>query len=231
MTDADLVPLAAAGDLAAFATLYRKHYSRVVRIATRATGSPHRGEDAASTVFLWLAQGRWRLAKENVPADGQLRAFICSLVRYAVLHCRDAHEWKHDPLPEPDEEWRMRFPRAKTPSPLTILLRKEQAQILRGAIGSLTKHERHVLRERAVEEKATADIGKAKNVVATMSGIRRKLRRRLDGVFDLPASGEIAKRGLYLPRAGTRLSNNGSLGLHRFNQQRTARRASGAPCQ
>lgn len=175
-TDPELVTLVAAGDVRAFATLYRRHLPSAQRQARQLAGSRADAEDLVSAAFVNILH-----AIRHGRRPDQFRAYLLATIRnraYADSRRRCRHPvvtLNRDPVDIP----------ASDPDPSTIW--NEAADpgtldALRQAFWTLPPRWRAALWLSAVEEHTAADLAIAFNLTpnamaALTSRARRGLRR------------------------------------------------------
>jgi RNA polymerase sigma factor (sigma-70 family) len=198
MTDAELVPLAAAGDVDAFEHLFATYHPIACSLAKRYGAGEH-AEDVAQLVLMWLAAGRWRIDHAVTAGDGTLRAFVATITRYAYLKMfypqrnLPAIDQIHtdDRFEEETEGFLVKVPRATTPTPEQAALRRERLRRLFVALNTLPPVLRRVAHLRYFEDYSgpdiAADLGLSKTTIPTyLATIRTKLRTQLGDFYHLP---------------------------------------------
>jgi RNA polymerase sigma factor (sigma-70 family) len=198
MTDVELVPLAAAGDVEAFERLYRAYYSFAVNHAQQLTRDRYAAEDAAQTTFMWLLQGRWRLDALTLTDRGNLFGFIRTLTVYASWRTYRPHDGESD---EPDYPSAVKLARSTWPSPEARLLAREVRHAILSAIDGLyPPYLRHTARLRYLTDPplSSRDIARQLGVKpCTVPGYldkaRKALRPALAGLVTLPEPGGRAR--------------------------------------
>jgi RNA polymerase sigma-70 factor, ECF subfamily len=166
--DDDLLARIAAGDAAAFTTLFRRRQGEVFRFALHMIGSAAAAEDVAQDVFLTLMRdaGRYEPGRSSAPA------WLCGIARNHALR-RLERERSIVPLEEdagPDVE-----ALAVHPDPLGDLTRSEQVEALRRAILSLPVRYREVVVLCDLQELSYLDAAQA--VGCAVGTIRSRLHR------------------------------------------------------
>src|SRR5215210_274694 len=81
LTDEELLPLMAAGDVAAFENLYERRHANVYRFALRMSGSESIAEDVTQDVFMALM----RDAHQFDPSRGSVSTYLYGMTRNRVL--------------------------------------------------------------------------------------------------------------------------------------------------
>jgi RNA polymerase sigma-70 factor (ECF subfamily) len=193
MTDVDLVKRAAAGDMDAFGSLYERYYSVALETALRVTRSRAIAEDAVHELFLWLAEGRWRIDPAIVPADGRVDGFVRTLARFAAFkvtyrvaaYARRAVE-NYD-----DDGSTLARLHSRFPNPETQLIEQELRDRLSQSLDALPPQLRRVAYFRYIEELCGPDIAERIGVTpgvipSYLVTIRRKLRAALAGYITVP---------------------------------------------
>ncbi|MEO7192653.1 MAG: sigma-70 family RNA polymerase sigma factor [Vicinamibacterales bacterium] len=200
LTDAELVPLASAGDVGAFERLYHRYYAVAFGAALRYTASRTRAEDVASEVFLWLCEGRWRIDGSVALVEGRIDPFVRKLAHFASqkLSYRASVD-RHTVRNDEDGVLLLRL-HARGPTPEAQLLRRELRRHLRGAIHSLTPRMRRVALLRYFHDLSGPDIAAAVGVLpVTVPGylnvIRHHIRAELAGYLNIPGPSGRSRGG------------------------------------
>lgn len=189
MHEHELLPRAAAGDVAAFELLYARFFDFARNKVRRLARSPRElelSEDAVQIAFLELWAGQWRKTDADDP-----RGILLSRVRDAFLTLRWYERYgRHEPLPEGDDgigAWMLRSP---APSIEDELLERDEIARLRAAIVALPLHNRKLVRLRYATEPAlsigeiAARLGRHRTGVAVRLGrIRRALAVAMGGEY------------------------------------------------
>jgi RNA polymerase sigma factor (sigma-70 family) len=240
VSDAELVPLAAAGDQGAYLHLWNTYRTTALQSAWRHLGDPDAAEDVASEVFLRLRQGRWRVK----PGESKhLHAFVRRVTMYACWAWQTAERGQHVQRQyESVEALEELLPTRATYSaeaqtiravistgtvdPETLASQREHAALLADALHSLTAIQRQVAYLRWIEELSLFEVADRLGMSTHMASMRcqqarAKIRAAIGHVYDLPPVSKKRPRGLHVIR---RPSNNGSQALVRFNEARAKRR-------
>jgi len=199
--DAELTRLAAAGDGAAFATLYDRHERRVFNFCERLLGSSHDAADATQETFL-------RVLKRLPKLEGRTIEFVPYLFTAARNACYDqiGRRKRAEPMAETPE------PAPGSGEPGDLFVDPERAAMLsalqsdvHAANARLPERQREVLVLRELEELSYEDIGeimgmKANAVAQLISRARIKLRDELrgDALASVASSSPECQRALPL---------------------------------
>jgi RNA polymerase sigma-70 factor, ECF subfamily len=196
---AELLPRIAAGDMAAFTTLFRARSGQVYRFALHMTGSAAVADDVTQEVFLAVMHDAGRY----VPGVSSETAWLCGIARNQVRRRLERERPSVALAGEGVED--SDAPVSGRPDPLHEMMRVERIEALRRAVSSLPVRYREVvvlcdLQELSYADTATA-LGCAIGTVRSrLSRARALLASKLavttdakaePGVADL-ASGENA---------------------------------------
>jgi RNA polymerase sigma-70 factor (ECF subfamily) len=171
-SDNDLLRLMAAGDEAAFVTLYRRRQGGIYRFALQMSGSEAVAEDVTQEVFMVL-MGE---AKNYDPSKGSLTGYLYGIARNQVLRAlsRDRSlvsigegyeedgETGHEQLIAQDD-------------PLGDLTRSEMIESVRQAVTNLPQHYREVVVLCDLHEMSYAEAAQVLN--CAVGTIRSRLHR------------------------------------------------------
>ena len=135
--DDDLLERIAAGDAAAFTTLFRRRQTDVYRVALLMTGVRAAAEDVSQDVFLAVI----RDAARYEPGRSTVTAWLCGIARNHARR-RLEREGRMVPLPEDHETDR---PGAVHADPVEDLANAQQLDALRRAVLSLPLRYREVV--------------------------------------------------------------------------------------
>jgi RNA polymerase sigma-70 factor (ECF subfamily) len=137
-SDDELMAGIAAGDRAAFASLYRRRWPDVYRFAVHMTGAPAVAEDVAQDVFMAvIADGhRYKAGRSGV------LAWLLGIARNQARR-RLWRDRRLDPLPDP--EARIEKPLAVEIDPIVGLARDRQVDTVRRALRQLPVSYREVV--------------------------------------------------------------------------------------
>ena len=138
VSDDDLLERTAAGDAAAFTTLFRRRQADVYRVALLMTGVPAAAEDVTQDVFLAVMRDAGRYE----PGRSTVTAWMCGIARNHARR-RLEREGRMVPLPEDSDSGRPGV--AAHPDPLGDLANAQQLEALRRAVLSLPIHYREVV--------------------------------------------------------------------------------------
>lgn len=134
--DGELLERIAAGEPAAFTTLFRRHRLSVYRFAFHMVGIEATAEDVTQEVFLALMNE----AGHYDPAKGTVIAWLCGITRNLVRRRLERERFLQPMADEPEAA-----PRAAS-DPLSDLARAERISMLRRAVMSLpTRYREAVL--------------------------------------------------------------------------------------
>src|SRR5262245_38408065 len=140
LTDAELVPLMAAGDIHAFEALYERLQANVYRFALRMSGSASVAEDVTQDVFLDLM----RDAQQYDATRGSVSTYLYGMTRNRVLR-RFERDRAFVEMPETDEAVFSDERLIDRQDPLASLTRNEVIESVRQAIMALPPHYREVV--------------------------------------------------------------------------------------
>ena len=138
VSDDDLLERTAAGDAAAFTTLFRRRQADVYRVALLMTGVRAAAEDVTQDVFLAVMRDAGRYE----PGRSTVTAWMCGIARNHARR-RLEREGRMVPLPEDSDSDRPGV--AAHPDPLGDLAIAQQLDALRRAVLSLPIHYREVV--------------------------------------------------------------------------------------
>lgn len=186
LTDAELVPMMAAGDVYAFEALYERLQANVYRFALRMSGSASVAEDVTQDVFLALM----RDAHQYDATRGSVSTYLYGMTRNRVLR-RLERDRAFVEMPEETDEVIYSDERLiDRHDPLANLTRNEVIESVRQAILALPPHYREVvilcnLHEMNYEEAANV-IGCAVGTVRSrLHRARELLMKRLQSIADV----------------------------------------------
>lgn len=157
-SDADLVAAAAAGDAAAFESLYRRHRDWALVLAYRFSGDQALAADAVQETFLYLLR---KLPTLRLTA--RLTTFLYPAIKHNAQAARRKRRLAAQSRTEPesaDDPW-------LTPSPADTsdpVLRREDAALLRRAIEQLPPAHREVVLMRYAARMSLEEIAEALEV-------------------------------------------------------------------
>lgn len=187
VTDEELLPRMAAGDLAAFELIYERRQPSVYRFALRMSGSESVAEDVTQDVFIALMRDAYQFD----PTRGSVSTYLYGITRNRVLK-RLERDKNFVAMPDDDEEdgglldERMISPH----DPLADFTRNQVIDAVRQAVLALPTHYREVillcnLHEMNYEEAASV-IGCAVGTVRSrLSRARELLMKKLQTTADL----------------------------------------------
>lgn len=148
--DAPLIERFQAGDRAAFATIYERHYGRVLRVAWRMLGQQALAEDIAQEVFIraWHA----------LP-DFEIRARLSTwLYRVTVNACLDHLKSGRRRYERQADEGVLEQRRAGDPSPQAQVIAAQREALVTEAVARLPAKYRAVVVLRDIEERPYKEI-------------------------------------------------------------------------
>lgn len=172
MSDAglnDLLGRVAAGDRAAFRTIYDRHGGAMYAVAMRITRQPALASDAVHDAFLQV----WRNADRFDTDRGSPQAWLMTLVRYRSMDIarRRGRETSDEDLPErPDED----------PDPLERLETSRDASALHACLGQLPEDRRRLVALAFVEGLSHADL--ATKLELPLGTVKSWIRRSLQAL-------------------------------------------------
>ncbi|MDR0891402.1 MAG: RNA polymerase sigma-70 factor [Mediterranea sp.] len=147
----EILCLVAAGDAAAFRTLYLHYYDRLFQFATLFLHSAEASEDAVSDVFFNLWKERHRLT-----AVPNFRSYIYRSVRNACLNTlKSGYVSKRDDLTATEAEMQVVLPRN---NPLDELSYQELRHAVQQAVNDLPERCRMVFKMRREDELSHREI-------------------------------------------------------------------------
>jgi RNA polymerase sigma-70 factor (ECF subfamily) len=138
VSDDDLIERIAAGDAAAFTTLFRRRHADVYRVALLMTGVRMAAEDVTQDVFLAVM----REAARYEPGRSTVMAWLCGIARN---HARRRLEREGRMVPLPEDSEADRPGAAAHPDPLGDLANARQLDALRRAVLTLPLRYREVV--------------------------------------------------------------------------------------
>jgi RNA polymerase sigma-70 factor (ECF subfamily) len=138
VSDDDVLERIAAGDAAAFTTLFRRRQADVYRVALLMTGVPATAEDVTQDVFLAVMRDAARYEQGR----STVTAWLCGIARN---HARRRLEREGRMVPFPDETEEGRPGAVAQQDPLGDLANAQQLDALRRAVLSLPLHYREVV--------------------------------------------------------------------------------------
>jgi RNA polymerase sigma-70 factor (ECF subfamily) len=152
MDDAQLIPLAAQGDRAAFQTLVERHRSMVYRVAYQFAGNHHDADDIAQEVFIKVHR--------SLPRFRQDAQFTSWLYRIAMNACID-HRRRHAPRASDDDDFALRNRAVGEPGPEDRAYAGELGAALQAAIDRLPPRQRLIFGMRHFEDLKLIEIARA----------------------------------------------------------------------
>jgi RNA polymerase sigma-70 factor (ECF subfamily) len=199
-SDVELVQRAAAGDMAAFETMMRKHNRMLFRAARSILRSDVEAEDALQEAYLQAYQSLHRFR-----GDAQLSTWLTRIVINEALgrlrrHRREGRLMDHDNVVDLDQTLQTDSARAETDDPEASAMRGELRKLLESRIDHLPAAFRTVFVLRAIEElsveETAACLGIAEATVRSrFFRARSLLRESLEHTFDLALQGSFAFAG------------------------------------
>jgi RNA polymerase sigma-70 factor, ECF subfamily len=166
--DDELILQAAAGDVEAFARLYRRRRSDVYRFVLHMTADAAMAEDVVQDVFLTVMREGGRFE----PGRGAVAAWLCGIarnhLRQRLARDRRAEQVSHDDDPLAETV-------AGAPDALASLIRVEQLDSLRRAVLSLPVRYREAVVLCDLQELSYADAASA--LACAVGTVRSRLHR------------------------------------------------------
>ena len=166
---AELLARCAAGDRAAFRSVYDLQSARLYGIALRLTRQPALAADAVHDAFLQV----WQRSSRFDPARGQPEAWLAGLLRYRaidLLRKRGREDYGFEPAEEVDRE----------PGPLDQLATSEQAEALRRCLEELDENQRRVVLLAFVDGLSHSEL--ATSLKSPLGTVKSWVRRALIGL-------------------------------------------------
>jgi RNA polymerase sigma-70 factor, ECF subfamily len=130
--DDELVRLAAGGDAEAFTSLFRRRQADVFRFALHMTASVSSAEDVVQDVFLAVMRDAGRYE----PGRATVVAWLFGIARNFVRRRLDS-ERRLEPFPVDEETFTGSGTAAVEVDPMDEMIRAEQVEALRRAVGTL----------------------------------------------------------------------------------------------
>jgi RNA polymerase sigma-70 factor (ECF subfamily) len=138
LADEDLMHLVRRGQAAAFEVVYERHASAAFSLAYRIVGTRNGAEDVTQEAFLNL----WRSGERYDRGRGSVRTWVLGIVHHrAIDHLRRSAV--HDKRRASDEGMEERF-EARERTDVEVA-RREEAETVRGAMGSLPSEQSQVI--------------------------------------------------------------------------------------
>ena len=130
----NLVRGCAAGDRAAFRTVYERQAAHLYGMALRLTREPTVASDVVHDTFLQL----WHNAARFDPARGSAETWLATMLRYRAIDAlrRLVPDDRDTALPEPPDE---------APDALALLVRSDDARALRACLDGLDGKQRRAV--------------------------------------------------------------------------------------
>ena len=174
-----LVRAVAAGDEVALHALYERAHRPVYTFVVRMTGNRETAEELTVDVF----HDVWRRAAHYDPANGTVLGWIMNQARSRAIDRLRFDQRKKRVAPAGDEPVQL----TAAADPHDLLAFKQQSELLRGALGSLTHDERQAIEAAFFSELTYAEVATRLDVplgtikTRIRSGLQ-KLRKGLAGV-------------------------------------------------
>jgi RNA polymerase sigma-70 factor (ECF subfamily) len=140
MEDEELVERVAAGDLAAFSTLYDRHAQRLYAWSAHVLG-PAQAEDATQEIFLRL----WQHAGQFDPGRGTFASWFTAIARHHIVRQISRQGSQHRVSAAIEIAEILAVVRCPDPGPDEILGQREDAAALAEALQLLPEEQRLVL--------------------------------------------------------------------------------------
>ena len=162
-----------AGDERAYALLYERFATRLIRTAVAILGRPEDAEDAVQDVFVTMVRSRRQLGKVE-----DLTAYLFASLRHAAARCAERRQKDNRIL---DGLGKSSLPRG---GGLDSILQEERREGLQMALAQLPPEQREVVSYRLAGELTFAQIGQALEISTQTAASRyryalEKLRLRL----------------------------------------------------
>jgi RNA polymerase sigma-70 factor (ECF subfamily) len=182
MDDAQLIPLAADGDRAAFQLLVERHRRMVYRVAYQFAGNHHDADDIAQEVFIKVYRSLDRFRR-----DAQ---FTSWLYRIAMNACID-HRRRHGGRPEEGgPRLALASACAAEPGPEERAYAGELGRALRAAIDRLPPRQRLIFVMRHFEDLKLLDIARALGLAE--GTVKRQLHAAVHRLRRILRDGQLA---------------------------------------
>jgi RNA polymerase sigma-70 factor (ECF subfamily) len=172
-SDEELLGLAAAGELAAFAALYERRQGGIYRFALRMSGSESIAEDVTQDVFIALIKD----AGQFDPARGTVASYLYGMARNRVLRLLE-RDRSFIPMTEQasgDDDDPVHDRLIVTQDPLAELMRSELVETVRQSILALPIHYREVIILCSLQEMSYAQA--AEVLGCAVGTVRSRLHR------------------------------------------------------
>ena len=166
---AELLARCAAGDRAAFRSLYDLQSARLYGIALRLTRQPALAADAVHDAFMQV----WQRSSRFDPSRGHAEAWLAGLLRYRaidLLRRRGREEYGLEPAEEADRD----------PDPLERLASSEESEALRRCLEELDEHQRRVVLLAFVDGLSHSEL--ATSLKSPLGTVKSWVRRALIGL-------------------------------------------------
>src|SRR5215213_6479190 len=138
LADEDLMQLVRRGQARAFELVYERHASAAFSLAYRIVGTRNGAEDVSQEAFLSI----WRSGARYDRSRGSVRTWVLGIVHHrAIDHLRRSAV--HDKRRASDEGMEERF-EARERTDVEVA-RREEAETVRGAMGSLPSEQSQVI--------------------------------------------------------------------------------------
>jgi RNA polymerase sigma-70 factor (ECF subfamily) len=138
LADEDLMQLVRRGRAPAFEVMYERHASAAFSLAYRIVGTRNGAEDVSQEAFLSI----WRSGARYDRSRGSVRTWVLGIVHHrAIDHLRRSAV--HDKRRASDEGMEERF-EARERTDVEVA-RREEAETVRGAMGSLPSEQSQVI--------------------------------------------------------------------------------------
>src|SRR4051812_2170573 len=138
LADEDLMQLVRRGQAPAFEIMYERHASAAFSLAYRIVGTRNGAEDVSQEAFLSI----WRSGARYDRSRGSVRTWVLGIVHHrAIDHLRRSAV--HDKRRASDEGMEERF-EARERTDVEVA-RREEAETVRGAMGSLPSEQSQVI--------------------------------------------------------------------------------------
>ncbi|MBI1850824.1 MAG: sigma-70 family RNA polymerase sigma factor [Planctomycetes bacterium] len=163
LADVPLARAAAAGDLAAFDTLVRKHQSAIFNLVVRLVDDHHLAADLAQEAFLraYRAIGDFRGDSSFATWIHRITVNLCHHARLQRRRLRIHEGTPLEPASRGDDDRKPNDPPDLSLEPTERVLREERERAVRAAIESLDEEQRTVVVMRDINGLAYEEIAEA----------------------------------------------------------------------
>jgi RNA polymerase sigma-70 factor (ECF subfamily) len=185
MDDAQLIPLAAKGDRAAFQVLVERHRMLVYRVAYQYAGNHHDADDIAQEVFLKVFRSLDRFRQDS--------QFTSWLYRIALNACVDHSRRRNPADPTEDSAELLIASPATDPDPEVRAYGCELGDVVRAAVDRLPPRQRLIFTMRHFEDLKLIEIAKALGLAE--GTVKRQLHAAVHRLRRLLRDARVAEGG------------------------------------